>query len=48
MYYINLLYNICVLEPLGHKLLTKMDANALKIILHMLVYSNFISFIVSF
>jgi hypothetical protein len=48
MYSINLYYNICVLEPLWHELGTKMNTNALKIILLLLVHSSFLLFVPSF
>jgi hypothetical protein len=41
-------YNIFVPGPLGDELHTKMNTNALKIILLLLVYSRLLSFVVSF
>jgi hypothetical protein len=42
-----LYYNCCVLEPLGYELCTKMNTNALKTELLMLVYLDFLSFVAS-
>jgi hypothetical protein len=41
-----LYYNHCVLEQLGYKLCTKMNTNALKIVL-LLLYLDFLSFVAS-
>jgi hypothetical protein len=47
-YSTGLRYNLCVLEPLGHKLCTMINTNALITKHLLLVYSNFLSFEASF
>jgi hypothetical protein len=42
-----LYHKICVMEPLGHELRTKININALKTVFSMLVYSCFLSFVAS-
>jgi hypothetical protein len=44
----NLCYNFCILEPLGHELYINFHAKTLKTMLHLLVYSSFLSFVAYF
>jgi hypothetical protein len=45
--FMSLYYDSCVLEPLWHELWIKIKINSLTIVLFILVYSSFVSFVSS-
>jgi hypothetical protein len=48
MHSIDLYYNFCIIDPLGYELYTKMNTNAIKTVLHLLVYLSSLSFVTTF